>query len=576
MKTLIRVFCCCMAIAPFALILNVPTTLAQESPIASADQKVSGIAGDWQGTLEVGGQQLHLVLHIKQSADKTLQATMESVDQGANGIPISKISFQNGRLSFTSDVAHGTYEGNLDPAGTQIDGTWSQGQPLALTFKRAAQASNIDGSWLGTLNAGAVKLRLLFQITNTPEGLQATFNSLDEGGGAIPVSSVKRDGARLTIEIKSIGSSFSGTLDKELTTIDGTWNQRGNSLPLTLKKTDIQKMKAAAPRPQEPKKPYPYHSEDVSYQNKSASDVELAATLTLPQGKGPFPAVVLITGSGPQDRDEALFGHRPFLVLSDYLTRHGIAVLRADDRGVAKSTGNPSMATTADFATDTEAGIAYLKTRPEINQQKIGLIGHSEGGMIAPMIAARNHSVAFIVMMAGTGVPGDAVLAEQTKLILMADGVSPEMAEQKKESELEVTALVKQETNSAALEKKLREKFSGQFTEAQLSESIMQMNSPWMRYFISYDPAVALSKVTCPVLVLNGEKDLQVPPKQNLPAIRKALEAGGNKHFEIVELPGLNHLFQTAKTGSPSEYAQIEETIAPIALETMASWILKQ
>lgn len=576
MRTLIRVFCCCMAIVPLVLFLNVPTTSAQESPIASADQKVSGIAGDWQGTLEAGGQQLHLVLHIKQSADKTLQATMDSVDQGANGIAISKVSFQDGKFSFTSDAVHGTYDGKLNPAGTQIDGTWSQGQPLALTFKRAAQPSSIDGSWMGTLNAGAAKLRLLFQITNTPEGLQATLNSLDQGGGAIPASSVKRDGAKLTIEMKSIDGSFSGTLDKELATIDGSWSQHGNSLPLTLKKTDAQEMKAAAPRPQDPKKPYPYHSEDVAYQNKSAPEVELAATLTLPQGKGPFPAVVLITGSGPQDRDEALLGHRPFLVLSDYLTRHGIAVLRADDRGVAKSTGNFTTATTADFATDTEAGIAYLKTRPEINQHKIGLIGHSEGGVIAPMVAARNHDVAFIVMMAGTGVPGDAVLAEQTKLILLADGASQETAEKQKTANLELTALVKQETDPAVLEKKIRERLSRQLSEAQLSASIMEMNSVWMRYFIAYDPAAALSKVACPVLVLNGEKDLQVPPKQNLPAIRKALEAGGNKHFEIVELPGLNHLFQTAKTGSPSEYAQIEETIAPVALETMANWILKQ
>lgn len=573
MRTLIKVFCC-MAIALF--VLSLPIASAQEAPIATVGQQAQSIAGDWQGTLEAGGQQLHLVLHIKQSANKTLQATLDSVDQGANGIPISKITFQDGKLSFTSDAVHGTYEGKLDPAGTRIEGTWSQGQPLPLTFKRAAQASSVDGSWLGTLNASAAKLRLLFQITNTPDGLQATLNSLDQGGGAIPASSVKRDSAKLTIEMKSIDASFSGTLDKDMTTVEGAWVQHGNSLPLTLKKTDAQKAMATSARPQDPKKPYPYHSEDVAYQNKSAPEVELAATLTLPRGKGPFPAVVLITGSGPQDRDEALLGHRPFLVLSDYLTRHGIAVLRADDRGVGKSTGNFTTATTADFATDTEAGIAYLKTRQEINQHKIGLIGHSEGGVIAPMIAARNHDVAFIVMMAGTGVPGDAVLAEQTKLILLANGGSQEMAERQKEAELEITAMVKQETNSAALEKKLREKFSGQFTEAQLSASIMQMNSAWMRYFISYDPAVALSKVTCPVLALNGEKDLQVPPKQNLPAIRKALEAGGDKHFEIVELPGLNHLFQTAKTGSPSEYAQIEETIAPVALETMANWILKQ
>jgi fermentation-respiration switch protein FrsA (DUF1100 family) len=263
-------------------------------------------------------------------------------------------------------------------------------------------------------------------------------------------------------------------------------------------------------------------------------------------------------------------------VLADYLTRKGIAVLRADDRGVGESTGDFSKATSADFATDTEAGIAYLKTRPEIDAHKIGLVGHSEGGVIAPMIAARNHDVAFIVMMAGTGVPGDQVIAEQTRLILEAQGVPHDQAEKQRADEIEILALVKQEKDPAVLEKKLRERFAGKVSEAQIGETIQKVNTPWMRYFVNYDPATSLSKVVCPVLVLNGEKDLQVPPKQNLPAIRQELEAAGNKHFEIVELPGLNHLFQTARTGSPTEYAQIEETIAPAALEKIATWILQQ
>jgi len=406
--------------------------------------------------------------------------------------------------------------------------------------------------------------------------LQATLKSLDQGGVIIPVTSIKQDDAKVTIEINGIKGSFSGTLDKDLATMEGTWSQNGPPMPLTLKKTDAEKLQTVVPHPQEPKKPYPYRSEDVSYENKSAPGVTLAATLTLPHGKGPFPAVLLITGSGPQDRDEALLGHRPFLVLSDYLTRHGIAVLRADDRGVAKSTGNFATATTADFATDAEAGIAYLKTRPEINIHKIGLIGHSEGAVIAPMVTAHNHDVAFIVMMAGTGVPGDAVLAEQAKLILEAKGVPAEKAARQGQIQLEVLELAKEEKDPAVLEKKLHEKLGAEVPEAQIGAAIQTINTPWMRYFITYDPAMALSKVTCPVLVLNGEKDLQVSPQQNLPVIRKALEAAGNKHFEIVELPGLNHLFQTAKTGSPAEYSQIEETIAPVALDKIASWILKQ
>ncbi len=222
------------------------------------------------------------------------------------------------------------------------------------------------------------------------------------------------------------------------------------------------------------------------------------------------------------------------------------------------------------------AGIAYLKTRAEINPHKIGLIGHSEGAVIAPMIAARNHDVAFIVMMAGTGVPGDELLAAQVRAIAEASGKTPEEAGKAATQQREILNLVKTEKDNATLDKDLRAKLAGEVPEAQIGASITQLTSPWFRFFISYDPATALRKVTCPVLAINGEKDTQVPPKQNLPAIRKALEEGGNKHFEVDELPGLNHLFQTAKTGSPAEYAQIEETISPVALEKMAGWILQQ
>jgi uncharacterized protein len=250
-------------------------------------------------------------------------------------------------------------------------------------------------------------------------------------------------------------------------------------------------------------------------------------------------------------------------------------VLRADDRGVGKSGGNFAAATTADFAVDTEAGVAYLKTRPEIDPRKIGLVGHSEGAVIAPMVAARNPDIAFIVMMAGTGVPGDEILAEQSLLISEANGMSRQAAENNAAREREILALVKHENDPSALEKTLRGKLAG-MPAAQMGAQLRQINSPWFRYFIGYDPASALRKVTCPVLAINGEKDLQVSPKQNLPAIRKALEAAGNRDFEIDELPGLNHLFQTAKTGSPAEYAQIEETMSPAALDKIASWILRR
>jgi fermentation-respiration switch protein FrsA (DUF1100 family) len=548
-----------------------------------ASAAAQDIAGDWQGTLDTGGPQLRLVLHITKNADGSLHAALDSVDQGANGIPAS-VSLKEARVHLDVPAVHGTYDGKLSADGSTIKGTWSQGTPMALDFARAAAPiktehkaappTDIDGAWMGTLDAGVAKLRVVFHFNNTEDGLMGTLDSPDQNAKGIPLSTVTRNGDALKIEVKSVGGVFEGTINKDRSGIDGNWTQAGKPMPLALKRVhDMAEVERK--RPQVPAKPYPYKEEEVSYDNPAAAGVKLAATFTIPQGKGPFPAVLLITGSGPQDRDEALMGHRPFLILADYLTRHGIAVLRADDRGFAKSTGNFSGATTADFATDAEAGVAYLKSRPEVDPRKIGLIGHSEGGLIAPMVAARNHDVAFIVMMAGPGVNGEEILVEQGRLINEASGMSHEKAVQDAADERTMLDLIKQEKDDAVLEKKLREMLAGKVPEAMVGTQVKQVMSAWFRYFISYDPAVTLRKVTCPVLAINGEKDLQVPPKQNLPIIRKALEEGGNKNFEVDELLGLNHLFQTAKTGALSEYAEIEETMSPVALEKMAGWVLK-
>jgi uncharacterized protein len=544
--------------------------------------RAQDISGDWQGALDTGMGQLHLVLHVTKAPDGTLKATLDSVDQGANGIPVSSITLKDSKLNLDVTAVHGTYDGQVQPDGKTIKGTWSQGKPLPLDFVRAANStktehklakpSDIDGAWMGTLDTGTAKLRVVFHIVNTEDGLTATIDSPDQGAEGLPTTSVKREGSTLTIDANGIKGNFEGTISPDLSTIDGKWTQGGGTLPLVLKRMKDQAELAPPKRPQNPVKPYPYRDEDVSYENK-VQNVTLAASLTIPPGKGPFPGVVLITGSGPQDRDETLLGHKPFLVLSDYLTRHGIVVLRADDRGTGKSTGVFSAATTADFATDTEAGIAYLRTRPEVDSHKIGLIGHSEGGIIAPMIAARNKDVAFIVMMAGTGVPGDQVLVGQGEAIEIAGGKSKEEADKDAAKQREIVDLVETDTDKTDLDKKLRDRMTGEVPEAQIGMQIEQLTSPWFRYFLTYDPATALRHVTCPVLVLNGSLDKQVLPDQNLPAIRKALQEAGNKHFEIDELQGLNHLFQTAKTGSPLEYGQIEETISPVALEKIANWI---
>jgi len=555
-------------------------SLPPQTPAAA-----KGIEGDWLGTLKTPGAELRLLVHITKNQEGNLAGTMDSIDQGAKGIPITSITFKDSKLAFRVDSIQGSYDGKVNSDLTLISGTWSQaGQSFPLDLKHAtapvktehkpAKASDIDGAWQGTLNAGGSTLRVVFHITNTEDGLTATLDSLDQGAKGIPVTTVTRQGASLKIEVKGIGGMFEGTIAKDLSAIDGTWTQGGGSLPLLLKRVkDAAELEPR--RPQNPVRPYPYREEEVEYANAKAS-LKLAATLTVPPGGGLFPAVLLITGSGPQDRDESLMGHKPFLVLSDYLTRRGIAVLRADDRGVGKSGGNFQSATTADFATDAEAGVSYLKTRTEVDPRRIGLVGHSEGGVIAPMVAARNPDVAFIVMMAGPGVRGDELLPEQARLISEAMGTKHAKAVEDAVEEREILKLVEQEKDAAILERELREKLAGKVPETQLGMQVKQVTAPWFRYFLTYDPASALRRVTRPVLAINGEKDLQVPPHQNLPAIRQALQEAGNSNFEALELPGLNHLFQTAQTGSPTEYAQIEETISPVALKEIGDWILKR
>jgi pimeloyl-ACP methyl ester carboxylesterase len=309
--------------------------------------------------------------------------------------------------------------------------------------------------------------------------------------------------------------------------------------------------------------------------------------LTLPQKDGAFPAIVLISGSGAQDRNEELMEHKPFLVIADYLTRNGIAVLRFDDRGTAASTGDFQTATSYDFSKDAEAGVKYLQTRKEINKKKIGLIGHSEGGIIAPMVAARNKDIAFIVLLAGTGVRGEQILILQQDLIAEASGVGE--ADRKKNQSINegMYHLILQSTGTKQLKTDLTDYLKQVVKDLPAAEketyndtfikvSVERLTGPWMQYFIKYDPAPALKKVKCPVLALNGEKDLQVPAKENLDAIWAALTKGGNKRVTTKAFPGLNHLFQECNTGLPTEYATIEQTISPAVLEEIGTWVKTQ
>ena len=452
--------------------------------------------------------------------------------------------------------------------------------------EQVTSTPGIEGIWEGKLKVPGTELRIVFEISKNSDGtLTATLDIPDQGVTGIPVEEVIFKDNTLRLEVKSAGGIFEGKVSQDFLVIEGEWKQSGQTLSLTVKRVD---KAVEILRPQEPKKPYPYIERQVEYTNLKAG-VKLVGTLTLPSDKGPFPAVLLITGSGPKDRNETVFGHRPFLVLADYLTRQGIAVLRVDDRGVGESTGDFSQATSEDFVSDVLAGIEYLKTRKEINPEQIGLIGHSEGGLIAPMVAVKSPDMAFIVLMAGTGLTGEEILYLQGALISRAMGVSEEDIAKNRQFNEKIFSLIKEEKDEKTIEEKLRQMFMADWAELNeeekkaigdpevyLKAQLQSLLSPWLKFFLTYDPKPTLSKVKCSVLAINGEKDLQVPPKENLSAIEEALVAGGNKNFTVEELPGLNHLFQTAQTGVPSEYAKIEETISPIALKIIGDWILEQ
>ena len=444
-------------------------------------------------------------------------------------------------------------------------------------------SQDMTGQWNGVLEVPGAQLRVVFHITTTDQGYQATMDSPDQGATGIPVTTTHFKDSVLTLKVATAGITYTGKLEHN--TVVGEFKQAGQTFRLNLTKGvsgQVQRL-----RPQEPTEPYPYHSEDVVFKN-TQDTVTLVGTLTLPKKGRSFPAVVLISGSGPQNRNEEIMGHKPFLVLADHLTRRGIAVLRFDDRGTAASSGNFATATSLDFASDVVSAVEYLHTRKEIIPQKIGLIGHSEGGLIAPMVATNTDHISFIVLLASPGVRGGELLLQQQEAIGRASGINDASLLQAKSINQRVFKMIaaSSDTDSlrAALTAYLRQAMqqapdtvsTAVNRENFIKQQIEQLTSPWMRYFIRYDPAPTLEKITCPVLALNGENDLQVPAHENLAAIQRALQRGENTNSTVKALPRLNHLFQKSDTGLPAEYATIEQTFSPTALSKITRWIKQQ
>lgn len=452
----------------------------------------------------------------------------------------------------------------------------------------AQEHKKFIGDWEGVLNAG-IELRVIFHIRdNGKNGLTTTADSPDQAIFDIPCDTTTVQGAILAIEMKSMNASFSGSLLGD-SIINGEFKQ-GVVLPLQLKK-GLQPSRERK-RLQTPQPPFPYKSEDVEYNNKDKS-LRYGATITLPLGSGPYPTALLITGSGPQNRDEEIMGHKLFAVLADHLTRKGYIVLRVDDRGIGTSTGQFDKATSADFANDVRAGINYLLSRPEVDKKKIGLIGHSEGGMIAPIVASQRKDIDFIVLMAAPGIPIIDLMTEQNAAILRSAGISSKGVSAYTPVYKKTITQILHTTDSAATIMQVQKTISdwADTTDPQVVKELglelkenrdemaltlaKAMLLPWFKYFLAFDPAPYLQKLNSKVLAIAGDKDIQVIASSNLAGITASLKKSKAKNVEIRELKGLNHLFQTCKNCTIEEYSQLEETISPVALMVISDWLDK-
>lgn len=559
-------------------IVAVFALLIAASP-ASAQIKV---VGDWHGVLQSPIGPMTLVISIAEDGQGGLRGELQSPDQGPGRMPLTTVSEANGRLTFTIKAAQISYQGEWVAAEQHWTGTFTQGAPMPLTLERGLPPARpvvdgLDGVWQGVVTRNGVDLRLVLRVATGARGTSVTFDSPDLGAAGLPVTGFARRGNNVTFAVPASGGRFAGTLSGDGARMTGPWTVPGQpDVEVAFVRTRDSASREARVRPQTPT-PFPYRAEDVSFGNPAAEDVTLAGTLTLPQGTGPFPAAVLITGSGPQDRDQTLLGHKTFAVLADHLTRRGVAVLRYDDRGVGRSTGAFGAATSADFATDARAAVEFLAKRPEIDRDGIGFIGHSEGGLVAQIAAAGNDRVKFVVMLAAPGTDMIQLMRTQERLLGLSQGVSEEDLARREPVIAEVFAAVAASTSAEDARRRVRAVLTAdalallKAPESRRDLLVQQMANDWYRYLLHYRPAVFLSRIHVPVLALNGSLDWQVPPDENLAAIRAAL--AHNSDVTIRKVDGLNHLFQTARTGALGEYADIEETIAPVVLEIVAEWI---
>lgn len=598
-----------------ALVVAAVFALAHPTAAQAADP-----AGSWSGAIELPGTELGIAVVLAPTEDGW-SGTIDIPVQGLSGFALSGVAVGGGRVRFAMAGIPGEprFDGALAPSGDTIRGTFTQGpQSFPFTLRRttaegesgeggngedddggdaageggaaaeaAPEAAGVPGEgpagdWLGALDVGPTKLRLALHVEAAADGtLTAVLHSVDQDA-RIPVDTLEVEERAWRLTAGSIGATFTGTMNADGSAVDGTFTQGDRSFPLRL-------VRLAEPfalvRPQEPRPPFPYESREVAFRNEGAG-IRLAGTLVVPPGDGPFPAVVLVTGSGPQDRDESLMGHKPFLVLADHLARRGVASLRYDDRGAGESEGDHMGSTVADFAADAAAALAFLAAQPKIDGDGLGIVGHSEGGLAAPRVAAAHREVDFLVLLAPPGEPLGALVLRQEADALRRSGAAAALIERSTARQSASLAVLADESlTTDEVKERLRAMAADRAEglgpdeiallgdDAAVEARIALGATPWFRSLLREDPAVHLRKVTVPVLALFGDRDVQVAAEVNAPLVEEALAAAGNEDAEVRVLPGLNHLFQNAESGAVAEYGTIEETFSPQALDLVADWI---
>jgi uncharacterized protein len=554
---------------------------------ASAATHQASLEGDWSGVLTVGETELQLVLHLSKDPAGQWHAKLDSLNQAVYGIEASKVTREEDTLRFEVGSVGAKFQGKIQPDRRSIRGLWEQGGtglPLKLEKRTAGSAaraaagavSKAEGTWQGAIEVANMRMRIEMHVSHDDKGrLLASLDSLDQGIHGIPASGITEKEGELSFEIPAFAAEYRGTLSASKNELAGTWTQNESVEKLDFHRSD---QPLELRRPQNPVKPYPYGVEEASFP-AADSQAKLAGTLNLPRGNGPFAAAVLV-GEGPADRDSTTAGHQPFLVLADLLTRKGMVVLRYDKRGTRESTGNFERATMEDLTADAAQALAYLKARKEVDPKRTGMIGLGEGGILALRVAARSDDLHWLMLLAAPATRGEQTLLRQSELIARISGLPEEQIERSQQFDRMAYAAVREEKTASALEARLnalieKSGLNASVPPSALAAQIRLMTTPWFRDYLDFDPVPVLEKIKCPVLALNGDRDLQVDADQTVPLLRQAYAKSGNKDFTVMEIDGVNHLFQKAQSGSPALYGAIEETMAPEVQNAISEWVAR-